>query len=177
MQKRTAILLSTISVVGIMASIGGLCNVDREDNDVPIIQLVPSVQMLPQRPVDTSFATWVETEMGRGSYLPAPESPRQATVKERSVDAINILFGAYAPRFIHIIDRCENIPWDPHDVSATGDFGIAQINAYTWVDWLNARGFNFWEEWFIPEQNIIMAWFIFTEYGYTFEAWSCNSRV
>jgi hypothetical protein len=55
---------------------------------------------------------------------------------------------------------------DPTTISATGDYGLFQINRQTWEWWLNKRGFNFAEEWMVPERNIAMAWEIARTHGW-----------
>lgn len=69
---------------------------------------------------------------------------------------------------------CENPSADPYAVSHTGDYGIAQINKATWMYWLNERGFQWENEWFIPERNLLMAYTILvdpTSRGW--REWSC----
>ncbi len=58
------------------------------------------------------------------------------------------------------VQACENRAGDPWRVSSTGDYGIMQINRFTWEWWLNERGFNFEIQWMLPESNIAMAYTI-----------------
>lgn len=67
--------------------------------------------------------------------------------------------------------HCENPRHDPTAVSYTGDHGIAQINAATWAAWLNERGFDWDNEWFIVEKNVAMAHTIWLNSGWG--PWSC----
>lgn len=69
------------------------------------------------------------------------------------------------------VQRCENPNGDPYFISDTGDYGIMQINAFTWDEWLNERGFDFWGEWFIAQRNVEMAYAIWREYWWY--EWAC----
>jgi hypothetical protein len=55
--------------------------------------------------------------------------------------------------------------WRPEAVSATGDYGITQINRSTWWQWLNMRGFDWDSEWMLVEENIAMAYEIWLDGG------------
>lgn len=75
---------------------------------------------------------------------------------------------------IRIIDRCENPSWDPRAVSATGDYGVAQINRKTWESTF-ARMFGSWlPHIFDVRKNIRMAWVIYEGAGHSFRPWSCR---
>ncbi len=69
------------------------------------------------------------------------------------------------------VQHCENPSQDPWRISATGDYGIMQINRLTWEWWLNQRGFNFETEWMIPERNVDMAFAIWENSWWW--PWSC----
>ncbi len=69
------------------------------------------------------------------------------------------------------VQACENGSADPWRISVTGDYGIMQINRFTWEWWLNERGFNFETEWMSPESNIAMAYTIWEDHWWW--EWSC----
>lgn len=69
------------------------------------------------------------------------------------------------------VQTCENSSSDPWSISATGDYGIMQINRSTWEWWLNQRGFNFEAKWMIPERNVAMAFAIWEDHWWW--EWSC----
>jgi hypothetical protein len=80
-------------------------------------------------------------------------------------------------RALAIFTGCENKERDPHRISATGDYGITQINRFTWRWWLDARGFDFDAEWSDPVKNVAMAYEIWRDGGSvqkrSFHHWSC----
>lgn len=76
--------------------------------------------------------------------------------------------------FVRIIDRCENQSWNPRAVSATGDYGIAQINKRTWRLFFERR-FGAWlPNIFDVTKNVKMAWLIYERAGRSFQPWSCR---
>jgi len=107
---------------------------------------------------------------------PMPSMPGASNGTERSVEEIILSYDWPAATALSTF-QCENGYnsygyWRPDVISVTGDYGITQINAATWDWWLNQQGFNFWEEWMLPEKNIAMAYAIYKESG-GFWPWNC----
>ena len=61
--------------------------------------------------------------------------------------------------------------WRPDVVSASGDYGITQINADTWVSVFT----DFWENdnWADPAWNIARAYRVYLAAGGSFSPWAC----
>lgn len=75
---------------------------------------------------------------------------------------------------LRIIGKCENRTFNPKLVSATDDWGVAQINRPTWRRTFEAK-FGPW----VPNiydvtKNIKMAWIIYVRAGHSWQPWSCR---
>ena len=87
-------------------------------------------------------------------------------------DSLYAPFGEYWATAKRIVETCENPGLRPDAISATGDYGIMQINAATWANYMTEKGYDFWNQWMIPEVNVAMGAEIFWNNG-GFGHWTC----
>lgn len=76
---------------------------------------------------------------------------------------IRRLWGASAPRVFCVIGRESG--WRPNAVSATGDHGLLQLNAYTWRRYFGVR----WARVYDPVENVRMGYVVWKRQGWA--AW------
>ena len=105
-----------------------------------------------------------------GSIQPdVPEHPKAVAEEGAVADAICELPWPCAEALA--VASCEST-LRPDAVSWTGEsFGLMQIHAETWAVFMDAHGFDFWNQWMIAEKNLQMAYIIWQRSGWG--AWSC----
>src|SRR3990167_5479371 len=98
-----------------------------------------------------------------------PEHPKAVAEEGAVADAICELPWPCAEALA--VASCEST-LRPDAVSWTGEsFGLMQIHAETWAVFMDAHGFDFWNQWMIAEKNLQMAYIIWQRSGWG--AWSC----
>lgn len=82
-----------------------------------------------------------------------------ATTVAQAKKEVRRLWGKQAPRAYCIIGRESG--WNPRAVSATGDHGLFQLNAYTWERYFGRR----WARRYDPVANVRMGYVIYKRAG------------
>jgi hypothetical protein len=86
-------------------------------------------------------------------------SVAHASTVAQAKKEVRRLWGAQAPRAYCIIGRESG--WRATAVSATGDHGLFQLNAYTWRKYFGSR----WSRVYDPVENVRMGFVVYKRAG------------
>ena len=135
-------------------------------------RLVPKVTATPAK---ADSGDVLPTTTNTTAPVQAPQ-PTQAPAQDQDLSSTQKLICSYnwdCGTAIRVFTCESNLR--PDAVSPWGDYGISQINASVWAQWLNQPkhgGFDFWNQWAIPEKNIAMAYAIWDNSD-GFWPWAC----